>query len=66
VAPALECDHSPYGFDKPEWPCALEETISRTKQAGDGEGQDEPVTPILKRVADWHHRHGEQAASSQR
>ena len=53
--------HSPNGLDDSKRPGPLQEAISRTQQAGEGECQDEPGTAVLQRVGDQHGRHGEKA-----
>jgi hypothetical protein len=61
ILPASDCHDRPNGFDHSERPRALQESINRPEGAGPGERKHEPRTAILKRVANQHRGHGEQA-----
>src|SRR6267142_1919810 len=65
-APAPQRDTGPDRLDEPERPSALEKAINRTKRAGAGEGEDEPVAAIFQRVCHEHRSHREQTEQAKR
>ena len=58
--PATKRDESPYAFDEPERPGALQEAIGRAQRAGSGKRKDEPRASLLQSIGDQHGGHGEE------
>ncbi len=59
--PTIYSHDSPNSFHEPERPRALEKAVNRAENTPTGEGQDEPMAPVLERVRNQHCRHGEKA-----
>src|SRR5437879_5286572 len=50
----------PDRLDQPERPSPLEEAVGGPQGTRSGEGQDEPMAPMLQGVAEKHRGHGKQ------
>jgi hypothetical protein len=57
----MQRDKGPNGFDNPEWPCALQESVDGSQSTRAGESHDEPGTAIFQRIEDQHRGDGGQA-----
>ena len=66
TSPPAERDNRPHGFDKPERPRALQESVGGSECARHGERQDKQRIAIFAGVADQHRRHGKQAERRKR
>ncbi|MFZ0308535.1 MAG: hypothetical protein WAL89_10195, partial [Candidatus Sulfotelmatobacter sp.] len=63
--PAIASNERPNRLYDPERPCALQETISRSRSACSGERQNEPRAAVLQGVTDQHRRNGNQAEETE-
>ena len=61
IPPAAQRDQRPDGFHDSERPRALKKTVNRSKDAGYGEGEDEPAAARFERVGDHHGADGEES-----
>ena len=62
--PAPEGDEGPDRFDHAKRPRALQETVNRAQDTGDGKTQHEPGAALFQRVADHHCGNRKQAESA--
>ena len=64
--PAAKRNQGPDRLDDAERPGSAQEAVERGKQAGAGEGKDEPVTLMLESVEAEHRGDGEKPEQRQR